>query len=239
MHLSVFTAALKGLADKLPKPEAIVVVSAHWLTNGTFVTCAKKPIQIYDFFGFPEELYRVKYQPGGSSPLAKLICDSYPSQISCDEGWGYDHASWAILKHMYPKAEVPVIELSLDLNKSSKYHYELGEQLSHLRRKGVLIIGSGNIVHNLRLMNHDANAEPYDWAIEFDKKIRDALLEQKKETLIDYRDLGKSAELSVPTTDHYLPMLYIAALQKKDESIEFVYEEIQHASVSMRCFQIG
>jgi 4,5-DOPA dioxygenase extradiol len=216
-----FTSSLSNLGKSLPKPEAIMVISAHWLTKGTYVACTKKPENIY-----------------------YLAVDKV--KINCDYDWGLDHASWAILKHMYPKADIPVFEMSLDYSfndwhpKPIQYHYELASFLSGLREKGILIIGSGNMVHNLELIDfHDINAKPYDWAVKIDEKIRSNLLSRNHKELINYMDMGKEAYLAVPTLDHYLPMIYTIALQGRNEPLTFIYEGFQNASISMRCFQIG
>lgn len=242
-----YTRSIAALAKKLPRPKAIMVVSAHWLTNGTFVTCVKKPKTIYDFYGFPEELYEMDYPSPGAPDEAKAVTEAVRKvSVSCDKEWGLDHASWAVLKHMYPKADIPVFEMSLDYSfndwhpKPLQYHYDLAAELSGLRKHGVLIIGSGNIVHNLKLIDfEDMNAKPYDWAREFDSQVKDHLLHRNHQGLIRYQGSGKASALSVPTLDHYLPMIYAIALQEKNEPLTFVHEGFQNASVSMRGFQIG
>jgi 4,5-DOPA dioxygenase extradiol len=241
-----FTRSLVALAKKLPRPKAIMVVSAHWLTNGTFVTCTKKPETIYDFYGFPEELYELDYPSPGAPDEARAASEAVKKvPVSCGE-WGLDHASWAVLKHMYPKADIPVFEMSLDYSfndwhpKPLQYHYDLAAELSALRKKGVLIIGSGNIVHNLKLIDfEDMDAKPYDWAREFDEEVKDHLVRRNHRGLIQYQNSGKASGLSVPTLDHYLPMIYAIALQEKNEPLTFIHEGFQNASISMRCFQIG
>ena len=243
-----FTRALKDLGSRLPRPKVILVVSAHWLTDGTYVTCAKSPETIYDFYGFPPELYRIKYPSPGSPEEAKHIASLFPkSEVQCDPSWGLDHASWAVLKHMYPRAEIPVIEMSLDYSpynewrpKSLQHYYDLGKRLESLRDREVLAIGSGNIVHNLRVADFEnMNAEPYKWAIEFDERVKRDLVERNHEELLNCQDLDRATALAVPTLDHYLPMIFAVALQGDNESVEFVYEGFQNGSVSMRCFRIG
>ncbi len=244
---SSFTDALTKLGKRLPRPRVILVISAHWLTNGTWVTCMEKPRTIYDFYGFPDELYKKKYPSPGSPSTARFIIESVKSlEVKCDYEWGLDHASWAVLSHMYPDADVPVIEMSLDyspynewLPKSLQYHYKLASELAPLRKKGILIIGSGNIVHNLGLIDFNPDAEPFEWAVSFDEKVKNNLIQRNHEALLNYRKMGKSAPLSVPTLDHYLPMIYAIGLQGKEETLKFVHEGIQHGSVSMRAFQIG
>jgi 4,5-DOPA dioxygenase extradiol len=243
-----FTQRLVELGPQLPHPRAILVVSAHWLTDGTYLTCMAHPRTIYDFSGFPDELYRIKYPAPGSPQDASLIMQSVQKPlIKCDNSWGLDHASWAILKHIYPEAAVPVIEMSLDYSPyngwnrpSLQYFYDLAKQLSPLRDQGILIIGSGNIVHNLRLIDMgDMGAQPYDWAVEFDEKVKRDLLDRNHHDLLDSQNMSRAASLSVPTLDHYLPMLFAAALQEKSDSLEFIYEGFQNRSISMRCFKIG
>jgi len=242
-----YTKSLVSLGKRLPKPKAILVVSAHWLTNGTYVTCVKKPKTIYDYYGFPEELYALDYPSPGAPDEARLVTETVKKvPVACDLGWGLDHASWAVLKHMYPRADIPVFEMSLDYSfndwhpKPLQYHYDLAAELAPLRDRGVLIIGSGNIVHNLKLIDfEDMAAKPYDWAAEFDSQVKDHLLHRNHQGLIRYQSNGKAPALSVPTLDHYLPMIYAVALQEKNEPLTFVHEGFQNASVSMRCFQIG
>jgi 4,5-DOPA dioxygenase extradiol len=243
-----FTQRIGRLGQELPRPKAILVVSAHWLTDGTWVTGVEKPKTIYDFYGFPEELYRLSYPSPGSPEVAKLITEliQKPS-IKLDYSWGLDHASWAILKHIYPKADIPVIEMSLDYSPYNGWnrptlqsYYDLAKRLSPLREKGILIIGSGNIVHNLRVVDmQNMDATPYEWAIEFDERVKHDLLEKNHQDLLDCQNLSRTTALSIPTLDHYLPMIFAIALQDKDDTLEFVYEGFQNRSVSMRCFKIG
>ena len=242
-----YTDDLVEAAKQLPKPQAILVISAHWLTNGTCVGCMEKPRTIYDFYGFPEELYKIHYPCEGAREIARLVTKIVKdAQIKCDLEWGLDHASWAVLKHMYPAADVPVFEMSLDYSpyndwnpKPLQYHYELASELAPLREKGVLIIGSGNIVHNLGLIDFDTDAKPYPWAVKFDEGVKTALLNKNHEALLNYLEMGQEARYAVPTLDHYLPMIYALALQQDDDSLKFVHEGFQNGSVSMRAFQIG
>jgi len=243
-----FTERLVKLGLELPRPKAILVISAHWLTNGTYVTAAEKPRMIYDFYGFPDELYRVSYPAPGSPENAKLITElvNDPS-ISLDYSWGFDHASWAVLRHVYPKADIPIVEMSLDYSPYNGWHrptlryfYDLAKQLDPLRKDGLLIMGSGNIVHNLRVVDmQEMDAPPYDWAVEFDEMVKWALLDGNHQGVLDCQNTSRAAALSVPTLDHYLPMIFAVALQQKDENVEFIYEGFQNRSVSMRCFKIG
>lgn len=243
-----FTLRLTELGKELPKPRTILVISAHWLTEGTYVTCVERPKTIYDFYGFPDELYGITYPSPGSPDDAQSITELVKdSAVKCSFDWGLDHASWAILKHIYPKADIPVIEMSLDYSPSNEWnpqtlrdYYELAKQLAPLRERGVLIIGSGNIVHNLRVadMNHMA-AKPYEWAVEFDEKVKRELQDRNHKDLLNCRNMSRATSLSVPTLDHYLPMICAIALQGKDDPLEFIFEGFQNRSVSMRCFKIG
>jgi 4,5-DOPA dioxygenase extradiol len=244
---NAFTESLGDLSRSLPRPKAILVISAHWLTEGTYVTCMERPKTIHDFYGFPEELYAINYPSPGAPSYAQMVIESVRSaKIKCSSNWGLDHASWAILKHMYPKADIPTFEMSLNYSfnewypKPLRYHYKLGSELAQLRNNGVLIIGSGNIVHNLRLIDFErTDAKPYDWAVEFDQNVKKNLIDGNHEYLLNCENVGKSASYAVPTLDHYLPMVYVISLQQKGEPISFTYEGFQNASISMRCFRIG
>lgn len=232
-----FTNSLVHLGQSFPVPEAIVVVSAHWLTKGTFITSGEKPETIYDFYGFPKELYDVCYPCPGAAAQIKDIASVFSSaSIGFDDQRGIDHAAWSVLKHMYPKANIPVMEMSLDYTKGPAEHYELAKKLASLREQGILIMGSGNIVHNLRVIDWDIEAKAFDWAVRFDNIVKTCLLEGNHKRLIEYAQIGKDALLAVPTSEHYLPILYAAALQEKGEEIHFSYEGFQNGSISMRCF---
>ncbi|WMW24258.1 4,5-DOPA dioxygenase extradiol [Methanolobus sediminis] len=242
-----YTRSLVKLGKELPRPEAIMVISAHWMTDGTFVTCNEKPKTIYDFYGFPRRLYELDYPAPGAPSEAELACKTVRKvPVECSNQWGLDHASWAVLKHMYPEADIPVFEMSIDYSfnewhpKMMQYHYDLASELKELRNQGVLIIGSGNIVHNLGLIDfQNVDAEPYDWAVELDEKVKENLLSGNHIDLIEYLNMGEVAKLGVPTLDHYLPMIYAIALQEEGETLEFTHEGFQHASISMRGFKIG
>jgi 4,5-DOPA dioxygenase extradiol len=234
---NAFTRSLVTLGRDLPRPAAILVVSAHWLTRGTRTTCIPNPRTIHDFMGFPPELYAMRYPAPGASALAREIAEMAGG--ACDDTWGFDHASWAILHHMYPEADVPLIELSLDAMATPAEHFEIGARLASLRDRGVLIVGSGNIVHNLRAVRWDEGAEAYPWAIEFDEFVRDRLEARDDEALIDYEQLGDVATLAVPTNEHYLPLLYAAALRRDGETLAFTHVGVDMGSVSMRCVRFG
>lgn len=230
-----YTQSIKALAQKIDRPKAIMVISAHWTTRGTYITSEDQPKTIYDFYGFPEELYNIKYSPKGAKKYSNIAL-----QILADENvkgttsWGLDHGAWTILRHMYPDQDIPVFQMSLNLLLNEEEHYKLGKKLVSLRENGILIIGSGNIVHNLREINFEESTKPADWAIKFDEYVANAIRDRKHLELINYKSVGKSASLSVPTDEHYLPLLYIMALQEEGEKAEFVYEGIVSRSLSMR-----
>lgn len=231
-----YTKSLTNLKRIIPRPKAIVVVSAHWLTEGTHVTSNDRPRTIHDFYGFPPELYQVKYPCSGAPEYARQIGDIIgKTKIVSDQDWGLDHAAWAVLNWMYPDADIPVVEISLDIRKPARYHYELAKELAPLRSQGALIIGSGNIVHNLHLAQAEENSKPYDWAITADEEIKQLLQSKNHTALINYEELPH-ANLAIPTNEHYLPMLYTLALQEETDQLRFIHEGIQNASVSMRCF---
>ncbi len=234
-----FTRSLASLGARLPRPRSILCISAHWETEGTFVTGAAHPEQIYDFYGFPDELYKIMYSPQGSLEDADRIA-SLGNQVPVapNSQWGIDHGSWAVLKHIYPRHDIPVIQLSLDGTKNEEEHFELASFLLPLRSEGVLIIGSGNIVHNLRLMSWEQfGEEPFPWAKEFDLQVKEALETRDLELLVRYGSRNPDAAThAVPTNEHYLPLLYVAALRQKAEQVEFIHEGFQHRSVSMRSF---
>lgn len=235
-----YTASLTKLGQAIPKPEAILVISAHWLTKGTFITTNKQPATIYDFYGFPPELYAVRYPcPGAAEQATAAAAVFEKASIGYDQQRGLDHAAWAVLKHMYPEADIPVMEMSLDYRKTPQEHYELAKKLAPLREQGILLIGSGNVVHNLRLVDWDIQAVPFDWAVRFDNMVKQCLMDRNHQPLLEYEKMGKEALLSIPTNDHYLPLLYAAALQEEEEKITFTYEGFQNASMSMRCLSIG
>lgn len=227
-------------AKALPKPKVILCVSAHWLTRGTYVTAMEKPRTIYDFYGFPQKLYEVNYACAGSPETAEDVKKAVTKvEVKPDFEWGLDHGTWSVLNRMFPAADVPVLQLSIDYYQPGQHHYDLAKELSSLREKGVLILGSGNIVHNLGLAKFEQNPTPYDWAIEFDNLSKQLIESREHSKLITYDKLGEAARLSVPTPDHYYPMLYALALQQKDERLEFFNEQLAFGSGSMRSFRIG
>ena len=226
------------MGKALPKPKSILVVSAHWLTKGTKVTAMEKPQTIHDFGGFPDELFAQQYPANGSPEFARetqaLITKT---KVQSDMDWGLDHGTWSVLLPMYPNADIPVFQLSIDYSQPPQYHYDLAKELAALRKKGVLIIGSGNIVHNLGMI--DWGGKAYDWAIEFDEKIKKFIDSGDHSSIINYQNMGKVAQLAVPTNDHYLPLLYSLALQKKSDTLSYFNAKCEMGSVSMRSVKIG
>lgn len=231
-------AFLRDLGESLPRPEAILVVSAHWQTDGTRITAGASPEQIYDFYGFPEELYAVRYAPPGHPELAREIALKIPG-IEVDETRGVDHAGWAPVSRMYPARDVPLLELSLDYSKSEREHYELGKRLSFLADRGVLVIGSGNVVHNLRDISFDDEARPFDWALEADRWVAQRIADGKDGELVEYRSRMPDWRRAIPTDEHFLPLLYALGMRSVDGPARTLYEEIQNGSVSMRSIEVA
>ncbi len=236
-----FTKSLSEIGKSIEKPNAIMIISAHWQTKGTYVSVNPNPKAIYDFGGFEERLFNIKYEPAGSTEIAKhLIADVPNYQIQEDHTMGLDHGAWGILKFIYPNADVPVFQLSIDYSKPEQYHFELANALKKMREKGVLIIGSGNIVHNLGILDwRNIDAKPFDWATEFDELVKTKLDNQDFNSLINYQQFGSLGKMAIPSNDHYLPMIYSLGFADKSEKINYIYEGIQYGSVSMRCFKIG
>ena len=238
-----FVSGFRNISKTLPKPNAILCISAHWFIKGTKVTAMEMPKTIHDFYGFPKELYEVQYPAKGSPELAKETKQLLSStKVELDENWGLDHGTWSVLKHLYPNADVPVIQLSIDYSKPAIYHYELATQLSTLRKKGILIIGSGNIVHNLGLVdfeNFDKDNYGYDWAFEASTKINQWLLEGNYEPIINYEKQNEAIQLAIPTPDHYLPMIYTLGLKEKKETINLFNDKLVAGSLSMTSFKIS
>jgi 4,5-DOPA dioxygenase extradiol len=232
-----FSRSLVRLAADVPRPRAILCISAHWETHGTRVTGEAHPRTIHDFGGFPQELYDVRYPAPGDPELARQVAGLTGATV--DDSWGFDHGSWAVIRRMYPDADVPMIELSLDAGASTAEHHRIGGLLAPLRGEGVLIVGSGNIVHNLAMIRWDAGAEAYPWAVEFDEWVRERLLAADDAALIGYQSLGDIARHAHPTSEHYLPLLYSVALRREDEPISFFHEGIEMGSLSMRGVRIG
>lgn len=237
---NVWTDGWRALGEQIPRPRVIVAISAHWYIPETAVTAMPTPRTIHDFGGFPPALYQVQYPAPGDPQLAsRLQASLAPLSVRRDQQWGLDHGTWAVLCHMFPQADIPVVQLSIDETQPAAFHYEVGKQLAPLREEGVLILGSGNLVHNLHAYSWGQHAvEPFDWAIHFEQRARELLLAGDDGLLIDYEALGTEAMLAVPTPDHYLPLLYILALRRAGESITFPVEGFDGGSVSMLAVSI-
>jgi len=228
------------LRKELPRPTAILCISAHWETRGTFVTAMEKPKTIHDFGGFPQELFDVQYPAPGKPSLAKEIkTDIKKTEVVLDEDWGLDHGSWSVIKKIYPGADIPVLQLSLDYTKPAHWHYELAKELASLRKKGVLIVGSGNMVHNLGMVNwRNMNGPGYDWAIEMNEKFKKLISENDHKSLINYASLGSAAKLAIPSPEHYLPLLYTLALKEEKDTVSFFNDKTLAGSLSMTSVKI-
>ncbi|MHB9055149.1 MAG: 4,5-DOPA-extradiol-dioxygenase [Paludibacteraceae bacterium] len=230
-----FTETWKKLGETIPKPELIICISAHWETRGTYITSMPHPRTIHDFGGFPEELYEVQYPAPGYPEFAEKIVNDNPGlNIKPDNHeWGFDHGSWSVIKHFYPKADIPMIQLSIDHLKTFQQHYDLAQKLSYLRNEGVLIIGSGNIVHNLRAVDWNNPESGYDWAAEVTDKVKQWILEKNYGELLNITQKGGNYRMAIPTPEHYIPLLYILAMQNNDDKIDFFCDELSMGSLSM------
>lgn len=236
-----YTESWRRLAQSIPRPVAILAISAHWYIPGTAVTGSPFPGTIHDFGGFPPELYNVIYPAPGSPELAREVQKLLaPLPVSFDEQRGLDHGTWSVLCHLFPDADIPVVQLSIDETKSPEFHYETGRLLQPLRDDGVLIVGSGNLVHNLHAyLWGDEHAKPFDWAVRFEQSARKLMIEGRDRELVDYWRMRHDAQLSVPTPDHFLPLLYILGLRKEHEQVAFPVEGIEGGSLSMLSVRIG
>ncbi|MDT3741402.1 MAG: 4,5-DOPA dioxygenase extradiol [Candidatus Kapabacteria bacterium] len=232
---NIYRKGWADIAQKLPVPKAILCISAHWLTKGTFVTMAENPKTIHDFGGFPQELFEQQYPAPGAVEFAELTSETVKSNnVLSDFDWGLDHGAWSVLMNMYPKADIPVYQMSIDFGKPMQYHFELAKELSFLRKKGVLIIGSGNVVHNLRMAKWKGDTKPYDWAIEFDNVVKTSIEENNPENLISYEKLGSISNLAHPTNDHYIPLIYALGLRDIKDDFFFFNDSFDMGSMSMR-----
>lgn len=232
-----FTRSLGELGRRLEQPKAILCVSAHWMTEGTWVTRMPKPRTIHDFYSFPKPLFDVQYPAPGSPEVADMIHEEIrePQVKAEDTNWGLDHGTWSVLRHMYPQANIPVLQLSIDMSQGPEYHFRLGQQLRKFRDRGILIVGSGNIVHNLRQIDFSSNAKPFDWAVEFDEWVKERLIAEDHRGLLTDATRTEAGKLSVPTPDHYYPLLYVLGATDSRDQLRFEHEEIQNGSISMRC----
>ena len=236
-----FTSALVQAGTTLPRPDAILVVSAHWLSrNGVAVSATEQPETIYDFGPFHPDLFRITYSAPGAPRLADRVVDLVTAPaVRVDRRRGLDHGAWTILLHLFPTADIPVFQLSMDIAQTPQFHFDFARKLHPLRSEGVMIIGSGNIVHNLRRIDwEDVNAPTEDWARAFDETSKNLIITNRHDALIQY-DRLEFASAAVPTNDHYLPLLYTIGLQQPGETVQFLFEGFQYANISMRCFRIG
>ncbi len=236
-----YTKSWQKIGQDIPRPKSILAISAHWYIPKSSVTVSSAPRTIHDFGGFPKELYQVKYPASGDPALARCVQELLrPVEVSLDNDWGLDHGTWSVLTHVYPDADIPVIQLSIDESKPALFHYEMGQKLMPLRNEGVLIIGSGNLVHNLHSYSWGRHMQqPYDWALRFEQAAKQMILAGEHDSLIHYEHLGNDAMLSIPTPDHYLPLLYVLGATQKHEKIEFPVEGIDGGSISMLTVQVG
>lgn len=240
---NIYSKTWQQVANQLEKPKTIVCISAHWLTKGSFVTAVDNPATIHDFGGFPDELFRVQYPAKGEPILAEEITNLFPKDLMhLDMEWGLDHGTWSILKHMYPLADVPTLQISIDYSKPAAYHFELASYLKKLREHGVLIVGSGNMVHHLGMVAWDKLNVPnygYDWAIEMNSVFKKAIENRDFQALINYQQLNAAAKLAIPTPDHYFPLLYVLGLTEANEKMEFFNDYLVGGSLSMTSVKFG
>ncbi len=236
-----YTQAWQRIGGQITRPKAILSISAHWFVAGTGITVSTSPRTIHDFGGFPRELYQVRYPAPGDPDLARRVQKMLsPLPVELDDSWGLDHGTWSVLTHVYPNADVPVVQLSIDERQPGAFHFEVGKKLAPLREEGILIVGSGNLVHNLHAYAWGRHMpDPYDWAVRFEAEAKQRMLAGEYKSLINYERLGPEAILSVPTPDHYLPMLYVLGAWQQGERIQFPVEGVDGGSISMLAVQIG
>ena len=238
-----FSQRWKQIGKEIPKPTAVLCISAHWLTRGTHITAMQKPKTIHDFGGFPKDLFDVQYPAPGNPALAQTTVDLIKkTPVGLDHDWGLDHGTWTVVRHMYPDANIPVLQLSIDFNQPPQYHYDLAKELAALRKKGVLIIGSGNMVHNLRMVAWDKVNSPeygFDWANEINNTFKKLILDDNHQPLINYEDFGTIGKLAIPTPDHYYPLLYILGLKEKNETVSFFNDKAVMGSLTMTSVRVG
>ena len=233
-----WTEGWASIGSSLPRPRGIVCISAHWYLPATLVTAMDAPRTIHDFGGFPRELYQVKYPAPGDAGLARRVQELLP--VDLDHSWGLDHGTWSVLAHVYPEADVPVVQLSIDENQPARFHFDLGRRLAALRDEEILIVGSGNLVHNLHTYAWGMHMpEPYDWAVRFETRARELMTSGNFEPLIDYESLGRDANLAIPTPDHYLPLLYVLGARRDGDEITFPVQGVDGGSVSMLTVRVG
>lgn len=235
-----FVTGFRNIGKEITKPSAILCISAHWETKGTFVTAMEHPPTIHDFGGFPQALFDVQYPAPGSPALAQEAKELVKKvSVGLDQQWGLDHGAWSVIKHLYPAADVPVIQMSLDYMSTPQQHYDLAKELAALRKKGVLIVGSGNMVHNLRVIDWRNPNGGYDWAVTANNTMKQLITNNDHQPLIKYSGLGREMTLSVPTPEHYLPLLYTLGLKEENEGLSFFNDKTVMGSISMTSFKIG
>ncbi|HJP92031.1 MAG TPA: 4,5-DOPA dioxygenase extradiol [Pyrinomonadaceae bacterium] len=241
LHDNEWTRAWSEIGKNLPRPRAVLSISAHWYLPATLLTAMTTPRTIHDFGGFPRELYQVQYRAPGDPELARRIQEILtPLQVEFDHSWGLDHGTWSVLLHVFPEADIPVVQLSINETQPPAFHFELGKRLAPLREEGVLIVGSGNVVHNLHTYAWGRRMpEPYDWAVRFETLAKQLMIAGEFDALTNYESLGRDAQLAIPTPDHYLPLLYVLGTMKKDDPITFPVEGVDGGSVSMLAICVG
>lgn len=231
-----YTRGWQSMSGRIPKPEAILCVSAHWYTKGTRLMNEEKPKTIYDMYGFPRKLYEVTYNSPGSPFLAERVKEMITRESTYDNSWGIDHGTWAVLVHMYPQRDIPVFQISIDYDAPPPVHYRIGQEISSLRDQGVLILGSGNIVHNLRLVDWHRPNEGFDWAYEFDEYIYENILNRRHEDIVNYQRAGVSARLAVPTPDHFYPLLYVLGASDEKDTVSVYNKSGELGSLTMTSY---
>ncbi|MGA7290285.1 MAG: 4,5-DOPA dioxygenase extradiol [Terriglobales bacterium] len=238
---NTYTAGWRRIGMQLPRPKAILSISAHWFVPGTGVTISTAPRTVHDFGGFPRELYQVQYPAAGDPELARRVQQLLkPLPVKFDSSWGLDHGTWSVLKHVYPNADIPIVQLSIDETQAASFHFEIGRRLVPLRSEGILVVGSGNLVHNLHAYAWGRHMpDPYDWAIRFEQEAKEMMVAGEYKPLINYESLGPEALLSIPTPDHYLPMLYVIGSRQKGDVVTFPIEGVDGGSISMLTVKVG
>lgn len=233
---NVYTETWRNIAERIPKPEVIISISAHWYTKGTKIMNEEEPKTIYDMYGFPKELYEIIYNSPGSPSIAKVSKELISKDTEYDNSWGIDHGTWSVLVHMYPDQDIPVFQVSIDASAPPETHYKIGEELRSLREKGVLIFGTGNIVHNLRLVDWHKGSKGFDWAYEFDDYINENIVNKNHDNILKYNELGEVAKLAVPTPDHFYPLLYVLGASDEGDKISVFNKSCELGSLTMTSY---